>query len=144
PAKAVGDYTAVVTLGDGNTVTLTSTASANGQIVAHGDGTFDVQLSHTYAEELTSQTFSVVVSDHNSQASGSTSTFSVADAALTMNSFTPPVATEGAALTNTVVFNFSDADPAKAVGDYTAVVTLGDGNTVTLTSTASANGQIVA
>ena len=73
PGKLVSDYSALVTLGDGNTVTLTSAASANGQIVASGDG-FDVQLSYTYLEELTGQTFSVVVSDHNSTASGTTST----------------------------------------------------------------------
>jgi autotransporter-associated beta strand protein/parallel beta-helix repeat protein len=143
PNKLVSDYSALVTLGDGNTVILTSTASANGQIVAHGDGTFDVNLSYTYSEELTGQTFSVVVTDHTSQASASTSTFSVADAALTTNSFTPPVATEGALFSGTI-FNFSDADPGKLASDYTALVTLGDGNTVILTSTASANGQIVA
>src|SRR4029077_10761200 len=90
------------------------------------------------------QTFSVVVTDNVSTASATTSTFSVADAALTAGAFTPPVATEGAAFTNTVVFNFSDADPAGTASDYTAVVTLGDGNSVTLTSTPSANAQIVA
>ena len=50
--------------------------------MANGGG-FDVQLSYTYAEELTSQTFSVSVTDHNATAGASTSTFSVADAALT-------------------------------------------------------------
>src|SRR5207302_1282368 len=80
PAGTASDYTAVVTLGDGNTVTLTSTPSANGQIVASGTG-FDVQLSYTYAEELTGQTFSVVVTDAGgSSTSASTTTFSVADA----------------------------------------------------------------
>lgn len=37
-------------------MTLTSAPSTDGQIVAHGDGTFDVQLSHTYTEELSNQT----------------------------------------------------------------------------------------
>jgi hypothetical protein len=77
-----------VTLGDGNSVALTSTPSSNGQIVEEGDGTFDVQVSYTYSEELTGQTFSVVVTDSQSQAGGSTSSFSVADAALTDTS--PP------------------------------------------------------
>jgi hypothetical protein len=143
PNATANEYTAVITLGDGSTVTLTSTASQSGQIVAHGDGTFDVSLSYTYAEELTGQTFSVVVTDDSSQASGSTSSFSVADAALTVNSFTPPVATEGAPFSGTVL-NFSDTNPNATTDDYSAVITLGNGNTLTLTSTPSANGQIVA
>ena len=92
PAATVGDYTAVVTLGDGNAVTLTSTPSDNGQIVANPSGGFDVQISHTYAEELTNQTFSVqiydnsngrTISDPTDAATGaSTNTFSVTDARL--------------------------------------------------------------
>jgi hypothetical protein len=143
PNATANDYTAVITLGDGSTVTLTSAASQSGQIVAHGDGTFDVNLSYTYAEELSGQTFSVVVTDDSSQASGSTSSFNVADAALTVNSFTPPVATEGVPFSGTV-FNFSDANPNATADDYSAVITLGNGHTVTLNSTPSANGQIVA
>ena len=74
----------MVTRGDGTSATLTSTPSANGQIVAHTGGGFDVQLSYTYAEELTNQTFSVQVSDAGgASASTSSSAFSVADAGLT-------------------------------------------------------------
>ena len=69
--------------------------------------------------------------------------FSVADAALTAGTLTPPAATEGAAFSNVAVFHFTDADPAGTASDYTAMVDLGDGNTVTLTSTPSADGQIV-
>ena len=72
----------MVTLGDGSTVTLTNTPSANGQIVASAGG-FDVQLSYTYAEELTGQTFSVQVTDAGGSTTGaSTNSFSVADASL--------------------------------------------------------------
>ena len=63
PAGTVGDYTATVTLGDGHTVTLTGTASSKGQIVANSTGGFDVQLSYTYAEELSGATFAVSVAD---------------------------------------------------------------------------------
>ena len=143
----MGDYTATVTLGDGHTVTLTGTASSNGQIVANSTGGFDVQLSYTYAEELSGATFAVSVADvGGATTSQSTNTFSVADAPLssTPSDLTPPVATEGQAFTNVSVFHFTDADPAGTVGDYTATVTLGDGNTVTLTGTASSKGQIVA
>ena len=83
------DYTAVVTLGDGNTVTLNSNGvangpgitngpSASGQIVPDSDGGFDVQLSYTYAGALSNQTFGVVVADNDgNSASASTSTFGV-------------------------------------------------------------------
>ena len=77
------DYSAVVTLGDGNTVTLTSAAGPNGQIVADPNGGFDVQLSYTYREELSNATFGVAVTDQGGQTTGGgTSNFSVADAAL--------------------------------------------------------------
>jgi hypothetical protein len=68
PAATAGDYMAMVTLGDGHSVTLNSNgvvgsgpASAGGQIVAHASGGFDVQLSYTYAKALSNQTFSVQV-----------------------------------------------------------------------------------
>ena len=90
PNGSVGDYTAVVTLGDGHQVTLTSTPSGNGQIVTNTGGGFDVQLSYTYAEELTNATFAVQVYDtvdgrtvsnpSDSSAGYSTNSFSVADA----------------------------------------------------------------
>ncbi len=63
PNAAASDFTAVVTLGDGNMVTLSSTASANGQIVAADNGGFDVQLSYTYNTALTNAPFSVQVND---------------------------------------------------------------------------------
>ncbi len=82
PNGTASDYTAVVALGDGNSVTLTSTPSANGQIVADANGGFDVQLSYTYAEALTNATFGVTVNDvGGSTTSASTSTFNVAQAA---------------------------------------------------------------
>ena len=56
PQATAGDYTAVVTLGDGNSVTLNSSgvvsgpAGVGGQIVADPNGGFDVQLSYAYAQ----------------------------------------------------------------------------------------------
>src|SRR5438132_85745 len=87
---------------------------------------------------------SVVVTDHSAQASASTSTFSVADAPLTAGALTPPTPTEGAAVSNAVLFHFTDADPNGTASDYTAVITWGDGSTSNVTSTASAGGQVVA
>src|SRR5206468_2238077 len=105
-------------------------------------GGFDVLLSYTYAEELSNPTFSVSVTEEAPSATASTSTFSVADAALTAGSLTPPVATEGAAFGTVVVFHFTDADPAGTASDYVATVQTGD---ATLTSAANpGNVTIVA
>jgi hypothetical protein len=142
PAAQVSDYSAKVTLGDSNTVTLTSTPGPNGQIVPDGSG-FDVQLSYTYAEELTNQTFGVTVTDNVQTASASVNNFSVADAQLTPGNLTPPTALEGIGFGATPVFHFTDANPLATASDFSANVTLGDGNTVTLTSTPSLNGEIV-
>ena len=73
-----------------------------------------------------------------------TASATVADAVLTAGALSPPVVTDGQAFTNQTVFHFTDADPAGTASDYTAVVALGDGSSVTLTSTPSANGQVVA
>ena len=65
PDATTADYTALVTLGNGKTVTLTSTASKFGKIVVDPStaGLFEVKLSYTYAEELTDSTFTVKVTD---------------------------------------------------------------------------------
>ncbi|MGO8748675.1 MAG: hypothetical protein ACLQNE_22115, partial [Thermoguttaceae bacterium] len=97
----IGDYTAVVQLGDGNSVTSNSAgvlgtppAGASGQIVADGTG-YDVQLSYTYAEAIqasANKTFSVTVTDAGGAPaiSASTTPFTVADAPLTAGALTPP------------------------------------------------------
>ena len=152
----IADYTAVVQLGDGNSVTLnssgvvsgpgiTSAAGASGQIVTDPSGGYDVQLSYTYAEEIqaaANATFSVQVTDAGgAEPISSGQSFTVADAALSAVSLTPPVATEGIAFTNTPVFHFTDAAGSYAkITDYTAVVQLGDGNSVTLNSSGVVSG----
>src|SRR5262249_47432693 len=131
PNGSTSDYTAVVTLGDGNSVTLTGTASANGQIVANSGGGFDVKLSYTYAEQLSNKTFSVQVNDAGgATTSASTSNFSVADppvAATAVNSS----AVEGVASGSQVVATFTDPGGAEAVGDYSATINWGDGSAPT-------------
>jgi hypothetical protein len=141
-------FTATVSTGD---ATLTSTANpANVQVVPDGNGGFDVQLSYTYLEELTNAAFSVTVADHSGDSvsaalpANTAGALSVADAPLIAGALTPPTAYEIVPFSNVTVFHFADADPNASASDYTAVVTLGDGNTVTLTSTPSAKGQIVA
>jgi hypothetical protein len=126
-------WTVDVTWGDNSSDTVLTTSSQGGL----GSAT------HTFAEEGT-YTVTVTVRDGNGDSSRASFQVAVADAALTAGALTPPVATEGQAFSNVTVFHFTDADPNGTASDYTAVVTLGDGNQVTLTSTASANGQIVA
>ena len=79
PDGTASDYTATVQTGD---TTLTSAANpSNVRIVADLGGGFDVQLSYTYAEALSNQTFGVQVTDvGGASTSASTSDFSVAGA----------------------------------------------------------------
>ncbi len=129
PAGVATDYTALVTLGDGNTVTLTGVASANGQIVANGGG-FDVQLSYTYAEFFNNHTFSVSVVDHGAPVSASVNNFSVADAALTDTSAPAIIQVPVGVSTGTVtVATFTDANPGNHATDFSANIHWGDGNT---------------
>src|SRR2546427_8733963 len=94
PAGTASDYVATVNTGD---ATLTSTDNpSNVKIVASGDG-FDVQLTYTYAEELTGVTFGVSVTIHNTLVS-TTATIKFGVAAPTSDALTPPTATEGAGL----------------------------------------------
>src|SRR6185437_7538093 len=121
----------------GNTTSFTSSA------VSVHSGVYTVSSSHTYAEEGT-YGVSVTINDAGGKSASESGTTSVADAALMAGTLTPPSATEGQAFNNVTVFTFSDADRNATASDYTAVVTLGDGNTVTLTSTPGGYGQIVA
>src|SRR5207245_2665757 len=139
PAGTASDYLATVQTGD---ATLTSAANpSNVQIVANGSAVDD-KLDYPYGEQLTSQTFGVSVTDHAATATASTSTFRVAYAALTARSLPPPLPSAYTTLFSSVVFHFTDADPAGTAGDYVATVQTGD---ATLTSTANpGNVQVVA
>src|SRR5262249_32499880 len=89
PNATASDYVATVQTGD---ATLTSTAHPSNVTIVHDDvnGGFDVLLSYTYVEELHNATFSVSVTDRTVSTAQSTSTFSVADAALSAGELTPP------------------------------------------------------
>jgi hypothetical protein len=143
PAAKASDYTALVTLGDGTNVTLTSTPTSAGRIVADPGGGFDVQVTHAYVHPITGGMFTVSVSGPQSQTSRiSTNAFNVADAPITAGSLTPPVATQLQAIKNATVFHFTDANPLASADTFSAVVTLGDSNQVTLTSSLSQFGRI--
>ena len=57
----------------------------------------------------------------------------------TISEIAPPPIIEGQAFSGTV-FHFTDANPLATASDYTAVVTLGDGNSVTLNSSGAVSG----
>ncbi len=107
---------------------------------------FTVMGTHTYTEATGSNpdVVSVTVQHDGITATAVTGSATVTDAPLTAGALTPPSATVGIPFTNVTVFHFADADPNATVGDYTAVVRVGDGNSVTLTGTPGHNGQIVA
>ena len=126
PNGTAGDYTAVVTLGDGNTLTLTSTRSANGQIVANPGGGFDVQLSCTYVDELSNATFGASVTDAGGASTGASTTFSVADAPLTSGTLTASGGVEGVTPT-TLSATFTDANAGAPTSDFSGTINWGDG-----------------
>ncbi|HQU41817.1 MAG TPA: Ig-like domain-containing protein, partial [Pirellulales bacterium] len=117
----------------------------------------DGTLTYTLAPNQSgTSTFDVQVQDSGGTANGGVDTSAMETFTITVNSLadaplssapadlTAPVAAEGAAFTNVTVFHFTDGDSSPVIGDYTATVTLGDGNTVQLTSVSSSHGQIVA
>ncbi len=144
PHGTATDYTATVTWGDGS-VETSADDPADVQVVARSDGGFEVVGSHTYAEEAKGLTFSVSVADVGGAApvGSSDTTFSVADAPLTVGDLTPPMATEGQPITNAVYLHFTDADPKGTASDYTATFNWGDG-TVETSAANPSDVQIVA
>ena len=127
PNAVAADYTAVVTLGDGNQLTLTATPGGNGQIVANAQGGFDVQLSYTYAEELSGRTFSVALSGVNGDSlRAAVSNFSVADAALNLAAQNFE-AIAGSPLSNVPLATLTDAAGSYSqAGDLSASINWGD------------------
>ena len=140
----INNYTATITWGDGAVSMVTSTASAGCQIVADPGGGYDVQGSHVYKEATLSPiTLSVQVTNGVGTIGASDASFTVLDAPLTAGALTPPTAIVGS-FSDVVLFHFTDANSYATAGDYSAVITWGDGTNATVTSTATADGQIVA
>ncbi len=121
PAPVPGDYTATISWGDADT-------TASYSIVAATGGGFDVLAtkSHPYAGKGI-YAIHVHIADSGGSAVDTSSTATVIDAPLTAVILTVPTATEGAAITNAVLFHFTDADLNATVSDYVATVTWGDG-----------------
>ncbi len=148
PGGTASQYQAIVTLGDGNSVTLNSSgvvgtppAGASGKIVANPAGGFDVELSYTYAEELSDQTFSVQVNDSGgASTSAGTSTFSVDDAP-SGSSAAKAGGSAGVAGSSILAgATFTDLNPGNHAGDFTAVITWGDGGPTSSGTVSYASG----
>jgi hypothetical protein len=110
------DFTALVDWGDGS--------RSSGSVVARGAG-FDVQASHTYAQEGTFLvTVNILHRDGRTIATPPTPA-TVADAPLTpsgrLSEFTE------AQTATLVVGSFADLDPSGFPGEYQATITWGDG-----------------
>jgi phospholipase C len=149
PNATAGDYTAVISWGDGTADTVTSAATAAGHVVPDAAGGFDVLGSHLYTEELLAATFGVTVVDNSGgrslsdptdgTAGASVTDFTVADAPLTGQALTV-LPTTGQPF-GVAVATFTDPGTDGTANDYTAVIHWGDGTT----STASgAGGSIIA
>jgi hypothetical protein len=118
---------------------MTITAS-QGTLSDNGNGTWSWTQTGDGSESGT-----VTITATNTDGSSTSATFSVTftDAALTAGTLTPPVAMEGTALSNVVLWHFTDADPNATVSDYQATVTWGDGSVQDSVSNPSAV-QVVA
>jgi phospholipase C len=144
PNATASDYTATIFWGDGTRDTVTSTATAAGQIVPDTAGGFDVLGSHLYTEELLNQTLSVEVVDNaggrtttdptDGTTSASATAFTVADAPLTGHALTV-LPTTGQVF-NGKVASFLDPGTDDTANDYTAVIRWGDGSTSTASGAA--------
>jgi hypothetical protein len=128
-------FSTSINWGDGTPLDTSATVSG-------GSGSYRVAAAHLYAEEGT-YSFTITVTDKGGSTTTITGRANVADAPLLAGTFTPPATIEGAPFSNMPVYHFTDADPAGTASDYTAVVTLGDGNTLTSAANPS-NLQIVA
>jgi cyclophilin family peptidyl-prolyl cis-trans isomerase len=126
------DYQISINWGDGTPLDTTS-----GKATATGTaGQFTITGTHTY-KEAGNFPIDVKIADvHTSTAGGdnggataeSTTTASVADAALSGATGGTISATAGTPLNNAVVATFNDADPNAKAGDYTATINWGDGS----------------
>jgi N-acetylneuraminic acid mutarotase len=134
------DFSATITWGDGST--------SPGTVVYAGmPGRFTVNASgtpHTYAEEGAQASSFFVTIHHGTLADVSTPTVPVPvqDAALHATA-TPVSATEGQPVNNVQVASFTDGDPGGQVGDYTATITWGDGESSTGNISAVSGGFVV-
>ena len=110
-----GSFSATISWGDG--------VSTTGVIASNGVGGFNVSGTHTYSEEG-SYPVDVTVNVTGGLPGSSSGVGSISDAALTSSGFNLTV--KGLNFSGQVA-SFHDADPAGAVGDFSAHIAWGDG-----------------
>src|SRR5207302_1800096 len=125
-SEAIGDYSASINWGDGNT------GSAGGRTLS--GSVYTVKGSHTYAEESAadhtgSNPYQITVTLHHEAAPVATATSSatVSDPAVVATGGFVVTAAEGAVSGSQTVATFTDPGGAEAVGDYSASINWGDG-----------------
>ena len=116
PGGLAGDYTATVAWGDG---TATQTGSIS------GTGPFSVSGTHTFVE--TAGTVTITITDAGGATTSAQVQFTLAEAPLSASSV-PVQSVEGGAFNGTVA-TFTDANSGATAGDFTAIITWGDGST---------------
>ena len=114
------EYSATIAWGDGS--------SSSGTIAGPVGGPFIVSGAHTYLEEgAYAVAVTIVDIDNTSNRDTATSVASVADAAVTATGVN---AVSGLSFSGTVA-NFTDANTAAPVSDFTATINWGDGSAQT-------------
>jgi hypothetical protein len=122
PAGTATDYMATIMWGDNSTAT-TGTVSFNMQ--THR---FEVQASHTYAEEG-NYTITVTLRDTGGANTTATSTAHVSDPTVVGTGGFSLTAVEGGDTGLQTVATFTDPAGVEAIGDYTAMIAWGDNTT---------------
>jgi hypothetical protein len=131
------DFTAIIQWGDGTTSTVTGAGGITGSA-----GNYAVVAAHTYEELATPAILTVQVLDAGgASASSHSSSFTVADAPLTLTALNAPVATEGQSTGAFTVAAFTDGNTLAPLSDFTAVVAWGDGTFSTIDSTNGLSGS---
>jgi hypothetical protein len=127
--EPASNFTAVIQWGDGTSSTVTSANGISGSV-----GSFVVQSSHTYAEEINTPTVvSVQILDVDGASTSSvSSSFTVADDALSGLKVNNPGATVGTNTGTFTVATFNDANTNAPASDFTATIGWGDGSTSTV------------
>jgi hypothetical protein len=120
-AEALGDYGASIAWGDGQTSTGVITNDPNTHL-------FTVNGGHSYAEEGT-PTITVTLTHDSSPAAVASSTAGIADPAVSATGGFTVSGTAGTATTSQTVATFTDPGGADALGEYSAAIIWGDGQT---------------
>lgn len=129
-AGDAGPFGASIDWGDG-------TATA-GTVTANASGGFNVEGTHTYAEDGTGHISVTIVDAADSTTATAASTADISEGAFGLTAGQSINATEGVAQTGINVATFSDPGSPDAAGDYAATVEWGDGTTSAGTVSGSA------